>query len=531
MASEIKKYPTFRYHHRLAPKGKIFHSAEETANLESEGWVDTPAKFPKPSERALSDLRLELDDAETEYRRWTSDGASSPHSNRWEEVTAKYQVARDRYDFALREAEIASNKTTPEGAKKKLITFETTFEKFTVRALLGQGGAGKVYDVQDENGASWAIKCLDPTALTKQHRKRFKNEIEFCSKNTHPNIVPVEDWGLTDISGNRVPFYVMPRFESTLRIQMRKGIEHNEILPLFNQILDGLEAAHQAHVWHRDLKPENILYDSSGPRVVIADFGIAHYTEVLLRTAIKTAQGDRLANFQYAAPEQRSFSIVDQRADIYSLGLILNEMFTGAILQGTNHKTIETVAPSFAYLDPLVHHMVRQSPDDRIGSIAKIRAALAGKAELIVPTALKSELASSEPTGAEPSPAAGPMARVAEQPSANNFSNDSDDVFERLKLFIFGSADPRYPDSAHFDVNQLANQFSLSVGYIQEILEELDAEGLVIVAKWDGKRERPISEWPSSAAFFQHTGDGGYLRLKMRRRGKQQFERMKAAVR
>jgi hypothetical protein len=89
-----------------------------------------------------------------------------------------------------------------------------------------------------------------------------------------------------------------------------------------------------------------------------------------------------LANFQYAAPEQRVLGTTDHRADIYALGLILNEMFTNQLLQGSGHKQIGDVAPEYAYLDALVDRMVRQSPAERPASIAKIRAALPPEAFL-----------------------------------------------------------------------------------------------------------------------------------------------------
>jgi serine/threonine protein kinase len=198
-----------------------------------------------------------------------------------------------------------------------------------LKGLLGQGGTGKVYKVEDEDGESWALKCLQPTAVSRERRKRFENEIAFCSTARHPNIIRIEDSRITEIADVRVPFYVMREYSSTLREMMRAGIPRDQILSLFHQLVSALEAAHEAGVWHRDLKPENILYDAVEKQLVVADFGIAHFAEAVLHTAIQTSDGDKLANFQYAAPEQRAFRAVDHRADIYALGLILNEMFTG----------------------------------------------------------------------------------------------------------------------------------------------------------------------------------------------------------
>ena len=140
------------------------------------------------------------------------------------------------------------------------------------------------------------------------------------------------------------------------------------------QILNGAEAAHILKVIHRDIKPENILYDSAKSKLVLADFGIARFQQEELYTAVETRASDRLANFQYAAPEQRTRGLeVDHRADIYALGLILNEMFTGQVPQGTGYKTIGSVSAKFAYLDDSVTTMIRQAPGERPQSIDSIK--------------------------------------------------------------------------------------------------------------------------------------------------------------
>jgi hypothetical protein len=171
----------------------------------------------------------------------------------------------------------------------------------------------------------------------------------------------------------------MPLYSGTLRSQMN-SIKPEAIMTFFSQILDGIEAAHMTGVWHRDIKPENILYEQRGNRLVVADFGIAHFEEEELYTAVETRGTNRLANFQYSAPEQRvRNSKVDNRADIFALGLILNEMFTGEILQGVGHRKIADVAPGYSYLDGIVEMMSQQNPANRPESIEKIKIELIGR--------------------------------------------------------------------------------------------------------------------------------------------------------
>lgn len=261
----------------------------------------------------------------------------------------------------------------------KEILFETAFNGYKSVEILGQGGSGIVFEVFDETGIKLALKRLNPTYITAEKRRRFKNEINFCEKNTHKNILTVVDSGFKDVDGTKCPFYVMPQYASTLRKLMDSRIPPQQVLSKFSQILDGVEASHLHGVWHRDLKPENILYDDSKDLLVVADFGIAHFAEAELATLVITKPNARLANFQYAAPEQRiKESNVDHRSDIYALGLILNEMFTGEIIQGTGYKTITSVATDFAYLDQLVDQMIQQNPESRPDSVDDVKKILVG---------------------------------------------------------------------------------------------------------------------------------------------------------
>lgn len=153
---------------------------------------------------------------------------------------------------------------------------------------------------------------------------------------------------------------------------MNEGLEPEKCFSFITQILDGLKYAHEKKVWHRDIKPENILVGSDGT-VVIADFGIAHFSEDFIQTVVDTKPTDRLANFRYAAPEQREQGRqVDGRADVYSLGLLINELFTHELPLGENYKRIGSVCPDFSFLDDVVSEMREQDVETRLYPISNV---------------------------------------------------------------------------------------------------------------------------------------------------------------
>jgi len=167
--------------------------------------------------------------------------------------------------------------------------FETATNTYTSDKVIGQGGAGTVFSVLDPEGGRYALKRLNPASSLK--RRRFKNELSFCQQEQHPNVIRVLDSGVVFEAKETLPFYVMPFYDCTLRTVIKEGVPDARVLPLFDQILSGVEAAHLKKVFHRDLKPENILYDRRADCLVVADFGIAHFEEDQLLTARETGTG------------------------------------------------------------------------------------------------------------------------------------------------------------------------------------------------------------------------------------------------
>lgn len=266
----------------------------------------------------------------------------------------------------------------------KLPPFETPFDSYASVGVIGEGGAGMVYEVRNSAGETFALKCLAPERVNADRLKRFKNEITFCQKQDHPNLVKVLDTGATNLKGVKVPFYVMRRYTGTLRTHMG-GLKAGDVLKAFSQLLNGVEAAHLSNVWHRDVKPENVLWDQVGASLVLSDFGIAHFEVEEIYTAVETKAAARMANFLYSAPEQRVRGArVDHRADIFSLGLILNELFTGEVPQGSGFKRVGSVHAEYSYVDDLVDAMIQQDPQKRPQSIEEIKKELIGRKNAFV---------------------------------------------------------------------------------------------------------------------------------------------------
>jgi len=239
----------------------------------------------------------------------------------------------------------------------------TAFDTYKLQNLRGAGRSGEVFEALDSEGVLRAVKILHAVKASPVGLKRARDEFNFCFRSNHKNIIAVLDCGLT--GSKPAAFYVMPLYARSLRDCMKQGIPAENVLRIYGNILDGMEAAHLQGIWHRDLKPENLLTNDDGRDLAIADFGVAHALEEQLIISEK--------EFPYAAPEQRMRGTeVDGKADVYALGLILREMFTGQTKMGLGHPDIGDAAPDFAYLDWTVGRMTNPEPARRL-SITEVK--------------------------------------------------------------------------------------------------------------------------------------------------------------
>jgi eukaryotic-like serine/threonine-protein kinase len=277
--------------------------------------------------------------------------------------------------------------TSPEGADAALRPGAIVGE-YQITHLLGEGGMGVVYaGTHPEIGKRVAIKVLAPHAAQYPDLiRRFKEEARAVNKIRHPNIIDI-------FAFNQLPdgrhYFVMEYLDGeSLTARLERGsMEFAEMRRLLGQICGALEAAHEAGVVHRDLKPDNIWVATqhrSESRIKLLDFGIAKLNDL---TGLKATQaGVPMGTPHYMPPEQGMGRAVDQRADIYALGVILYQIFAGTLpFDGVTaheivlkHVTEPPVPPSRhrpiapAAMERIILDCLEKEPDRRPATVREL---------------------------------------------------------------------------------------------------------------------------------------------------------------
>ncbi|MGH9365423.1 MAG: protein kinase domain-containing protein [Thermoanaerobaculia bacterium] len=258
-------------------------------------------------------------------------------------------------------------------------------ERYRIIGLLGRGGMGEVYRADDlKLGQPVALKFLPRMLASEPARlERFYAEVRIARQVSHPNVCRVYDVG--EMEGQHYLSMEYVDGEDLASLLRRIGrLPPDKALDIAREICAGLSAAHDKGVLHRDLKPANIMVDGRG-RAKITDFGLAV-------AAGEATEGEISGTPAYMAPEQLSGKGASIRTDIYSLGLVLYELYTGkkafegASFQELKRKHSEeapaspsTVSPGF---DPVVERVIlrclEKDPGRRPFSVAQVAAALPG---------------------------------------------------------------------------------------------------------------------------------------------------------
>jgi eukaryotic-like serine/threonine-protein kinase len=201
----------------------------------------------------------------------------------------------------------------------------TQIDKYEVVELLGKGGMARVYRARQVNiRRDVAIKVISTDLEhTPEFARRFREEVQTLGSLDHPHILKVYDSG---VQGDLIYLVMDLKTGGNLAARIRqKSLTLAQILAIVAQISSALDYVHNSGIIHRDLKPQNILIDQN-ENIFIADFGIAKLVEA--RTSL-TQSGVTLGTPTYMPPEQWENNIIDRRADIYALGVILYEMLLG----------------------------------------------------------------------------------------------------------------------------------------------------------------------------------------------------------
>jgi predicted Ser/Thr protein kinase len=257
--------------------------------------------------------------------------------------------------------------------------------RFRIVALLGRGGMGEVYRADDLTlDQPVALKFLPEAASDVERLERFRQEVKIARKVSHPNVCRVYD--ISEAEGRHFLSMEYVDGEDLATLLRRIGrLPADKALEVARKVSAGLAAAHDKGVLHRDLKPANVMLDGRG-NVMITDFGLAALAE-------EVAEGDvRSGTPAYMAPEQLEGREVTTRSDIYSLGLVLYEIFTGKkafdgktlaeVTRTRSDSTPESPSLLVRDLDPAVERAImrclEKDPALRPQSVLAVAAALPG---------------------------------------------------------------------------------------------------------------------------------------------------------
>jgi len=244
---------------------------------------------------------------------------------------------------------------------------------------IGRGGMAVVYrGIQPSLNRTVAIKVLPESfARDREFIERFDREAETIAKLSHPNIIQIIDRGREE----GVCYFVMEYVDGLNLDRMLKdrSLTFRQILQIAVQVCRALSYAHSKGIVHRDLKPSNILVARETLAVKVADFGLVQLAQAAGELSTLTQSNIAMGTLEYMAPEQRRDARkVDHRADIFSFGIILYEMFTGQLPVGHFKRPGEVNPQVPDELDGIVLRCLKPNPDDRYQNAGDLEKDLGG---------------------------------------------------------------------------------------------------------------------------------------------------------
>ncbi|MGI8469170.1 MAG: protein kinase domain-containing protein, partial [Pyrinomonadaceae bacterium] len=257
---------------------------------------------------------------------------------------------------------------------------------YKIEQKLGEGGMGAVYKGVDTMlDREVAIKALRPELASQTSIvERFRSEAVTLAKLQHPNIATL--YSLFRQGDELYMVLEFVRGETLERVLQRRGaLPASEVIPVFSQILDGINHAHEFGIVHRDIKPANMMLTENG-KLKVLDFGIAR----LLGSARMTRAGNIIGTLEYMAPEQVKGLETDARSDIYALGMLLYEMLTGRTPFVSENEfelmklQTEAMPPAPRQINPsipeeveaAIMRAIQKNPDERFQTAGEFREVL-----------------------------------------------------------------------------------------------------------------------------------------------------------
>lgn len=254
--------------------------------------------------------------------------------------------------------------------------------RYEIREIIGVGGMAVVYKAYDNiDDRIVAIKILKDEYLTNEEfKRRFKNESKAIAVLSHPNIVRVYNVSF----GDRIQYIVMEYVDGiTLKeyIEQQGVVNWKEAVHFVGQILAALQHAHDKGIVHQDIKPQNIMLLQDGT-IKVTDFGIARFS----RNDSNVTSENAIGSVHYISPEQARGEMTDDKADIYSVGVVMYEMLTGQLpfqsdsavsvaimqLQQDPRRPREIVPTLPLGLEQITMRAMQKNPNDRYGSAAEM---------------------------------------------------------------------------------------------------------------------------------------------------------------
>lgn len=286
------------------------------------------------------------------------------------------KLMNELYQYTVDETEMN------EGALSKYIKenrgIECTFGHIEIdikNNRLGQGGNGVVFSGL-LGKSEVAVKFL--VNYTRKKLDRFKAEYINVNmvREKMCNAVNYLHYETLKVGSAEVPFIVMKKYNTSLKKQrddMGHDVTWEDLLKLFENLCKAIKSLEQNSIIHRDLKPENILVDENG-NYIITDFGIAHFESERYPIKGLTKKNDRMANWEFSAPEQVSGGKITSATDIYALGQILYWFCFGEINRGTGGKHLQEIfdEEKVAVLDKIIYKSISNQAENRYQSIQEI---------------------------------------------------------------------------------------------------------------------------------------------------------------